>query len=468
MKRQINLYDKEAELLYQGNRIVPFIVLTGLFFIWGFIISMNDILIPYLKNVFDLSYFQAMLVQFSFFGSFFIGSLLYFSISVKYGDPISKIGYRNGMSIGLFIAGIGCFFFYPATVLHSYGLFLGVLFCLGFGICILQIAANPYAALLGKEETASSRLNLAQGVNSLGTVIGPLLGGYLIFEYFFKAASTDASSVKIPYLFFAGIFILLSIIVKATSFPEFHKSDSPEKGFGVFKYPQLVLGVVAIFTAVGAEVATGSLLINFFGMEHISGLNPSQASKFMAFYWGGLMVGRLLGAVFFSGIKTLSKFLLMVTIITTALGVIAYSHGTRITMIYALLIFINLLAFKLGKSIPGKTIGVFSFIIIILLIIALLTNGQIAMWCVIGIGLFASIMWSNIFTLAIRGLGNYTSQGSSLLIMAILGAALVPPIQGLVADSYGIQNSFVVIIFCHLYVSWYGFSGHKRLKINKI
>ena len=176
------------------------------------------------------------------------------------------------------------------------------------------------------------------------------------------------------------------------------------------------------------------------------------------------MVGRLLGSVFLSRIKMLSKALLMIGIVVIALGVIAYSHGSRITMIYAILILINLLAFRLGKSIPGKTIGVFSLIIIILLIFALFTRGQMAMWCVIGIGLFASIMWSNIFTLAIRGLGNYTSQGSSLLIMAILGAALIPPIQGLVADAYGLQNSFVVIMCCHLYVSWYGFSGYKRMK----
>lgn len=457
--------ETKTEIQIKRNRNFSFAVLTGLFFIWGFIISMNDILIPYLKSVFELSYFKALLIQFSFFGSFFIGSLLYFILSVKKGDPISKIGYRNGMSIGLFVAGLGCLLFYPATVFHSYMFFLGALFCLGLGITILQIAANPYAALLGKEETASSRLNLAQGVNSLGTVIGPLFGGYLIFEYFFNGSDLEASSVKIPYLFFAGIFILLSVIVKATPFPEFHKKDSPEKGLGVFKYPQLVFGVVAIFMAVGAEVATGSLLINFFGLDYIAGLTPYQASKYVAFYWGGLMIGRLLGAVSFSGIKTVTKTLLMSAIIIIALSVIAYSDGTRITAIYAFLIFLNLLAFRLGKSLPGKTVGVFSLIIILLLLFSFFTKGQIAMWSVIGIGLFASIMWSNIFTLAIRGLGNYTSQGSSLLIMAVLGAALVPPIQGLVADIFGLQNSFVVIICCHLYVSWYGFLGHKRMKI---
>ena len=453
-----------TETQINRNRKISFVILTGLFFIWGFIISMNDILIPYLKSVFELSYFKALLIQFSFFGSFFIGSLLYFMYAIKNGDPISKIGYRNGMSIGLLGAALGSFLFYPATVFHSYVFFLGALFCLGLGITLLQIAANPYASLLGKEDTASSRLNLAQGVNSLGTVIGPLLGGYLIFEYFFNGSHIDASSVKIPYLFFGGIFVLLAVIVKFTPFPEFYKKDSPEKGFGVFKYPQLVMGVVAIFMAVGAEVATGSLLINFFGLKYISGLTPYEASKFVAFYWGGLMIGRLLGAVSFSGIKSTTKILLMAAIIIVALGVIAYSHGTRITEIYAFLMFINLLAFRLGKSLPGKTVGVFSLAIIILLAFAFFTKGQLAMWSVIGIGLFASIMWSNIFTLAIRGLGKYTSQGSSLLIMAILGAALIPPIQGLVADRFGVQQSFIVILACHLFVSWYGFKGSKMLK----
>jgi FHS family L-fucose permease-like MFS transporter len=447
-------------------RVLSFVVLTGLFFIWGFIISMNDILIPYLKGVFKLNFFEAMLVQFSFFGSFFIGSLFYFIFSVKIGDPISRIGYRNGMAIGLLGAGVGCFLFYPATVFHSYGFFLGALFCLGLGITLLQIAANPYAALLGKEEGASSRLNLAQGVNSLGTVIGPLLGGYLIFEYFFKPGSTDAGAVKIPYLIFAGIFILLSIMVRRTPFPEFHKKDSPEKGLGVFRYPQLMLGVIAIFMAVGAEVATGSLLINFFGLEHIAGLNPSQASKFVAFYWGGVMIGRLLASIIYSGIQRVKKAVLISLIVLLSLGIIAYFYGPHITEIYAFLMLLNLIAFKVGQSLPARTIGVFSLSIITLLVIAFFTSGEIAMWSVIGVGLFDSIMWSNIFTLAIRKLGNYTSQGSSLLIMAILGAALIPPLQGLLADNFGLQDSFVLIIACQIFVSWYGFKGSKRIRIN--
>ncbi len=448
----------------QFNRRLSFIVLVGLFFIWGFIISMNDILIPYLKMIFKLSYFEAMLIQFSFFGSFFLGSLFYFIFSVKIGDPISRIGYRNSMSIGLFIAGLGCLLFYPSNVLHSYGFFLGALFCLGFGITILQIAANPYAVLLGGEETASARLNLAQGVNSLGTVIGPLLGGYLIFEYFFKAENTNASAVQIPYLIFAGVFIIMAMVVKITPFPEFHKKDPPNKGYDVFKYPQLVLGVLAIFMAVGAEVATGSLLINFFGLRDIAGLNPTQASKFVAFYWGGLMIGRFLGATSFSGMKGFQKNFLKAAIILIALVVIAFTYGLRITSISALFMLLSLGAFKIGRSLPGRTIGVFSLNILILLLIAFFTRGQIAMWCVIGIGLFASIMWSNIFALSLRGLGNFASQGSSLLIMAILGAALVPPIQGLIADTFGLQKSLIVIMGCHLFVSWYGFIGSKRMK----
>jgi FHS family L-fucose permease-like MFS transporter len=464
MNERLRKSAKSGKPAVPGNRKLSFVVLTGVFFIWGFIISMNDILIPYLKAVFELSYFQSMLVQFSFFGSFFIGSLIYFFLSVRYGDPISLIGYRNGMSLGLFIAGIGCFCFYPATVFHSYGLFLGALFCLGFGICFLQIAANPYVALLGKPQTASSRLNLAQGVNSLGTIIGPLLGGFLIFEYFFHPENTQAGAVKIPYLFFALVFILVSAAVKMTPFPEFHKKDPPDKGLGVFKYPQIILGVTALFLAVGAEVAIGSMLINFFGLEHIAGLNPSQASKYVAFYWGGLMVGRLCGAVSFSEMGSGKKLLFISGIFIIALSVISYTYDFRVAGIYAIFILLNLIAFKLGKSLPGKTVGIFSLNMIVLMLIAAFTEGQTAMWCVIGVGLFASIMWSNIFTLGIRGLGNYTSQGSSLLIMAILGAALIPPLQGLTADYFGIQRSFFVIIACHVFVAWYGFKGHQYVK----
>jgi FHS family L-fucose permease-like MFS transporter len=364
----------------------------------------------------------------------------------------------------VFMAGIGCTLFYPAAAFQSYGFFLGALFCLGLGVTLLQIAANPYAALLGSEETASSRLNLAQGVNSLGTVIGPLLGGYLIFRFFFDPADTSAS-VQIPYLVFASVFILLAILVYITPFPEYHRSDPPEKGLGVFRYPQLVIGAMAIFMSVGAEVATGSLLIDFFKLPEIAGLNNADASVYVSFFWGGLMTGRLLGAVLFSDAKSKSKILLVTLVIASALLVIFMVKGARITGIFAFLMFVNLIAFRLGRSLPGRTTGIFSLHIIALLIIAFFTRGQVAMWSVIGVGLFASIMWSNIFTMAIRGLGKYTSQGSSLLIMAILGAALIPPIQGLVADSFGVQNSFVVILACHLFVCWYGFKGSNKLKV---
>jgi FHS family L-fucose permease-like MFS transporter len=354
--------------------------------------------------------------------------------------------------------------FYPAATFHSYGFFLGALFCLGLGITFLQIAANPYAALLGDEQSASSRLNLAQGVNSLGTVIGPLFGGFLIFKYFFNSQSSTADSVQIPYLVFAGAFILLALIVHLTPFPEFHRSEAPGKGLGIFNYPQIWIGVIALFASIGAEVATGSLLINFFKLDEIAGLTDFEASKFVAFYWGGLMIGRLLGAISFSNISSRNKGLLSVSIALIALLVMYFSSGLFIAGISAALILLNLLAFRLGRSLPGKTTGIFSLHIIALLIIAFFTTGQAAMWSIIGIGLFASIMWSNIFTLAIRGLGKYTSQGSSLLIMAILGAALVPPLQGLVADHWGIQRSFVVILICHTFVAWYGFYGSKKIK----
>jgi FHS family L-fucose permease-like MFS transporter len=447
------------------RRRISFGVLTGLFFIWGFIISMNNILIPYFKGIFELSYFQAMLVQFAFFGSFFIGSLGYFVLSVRIGDPIAKIGYRNGMCIGLIVAAAGCLLFYPAATFQNYGFFLGALFCLGLGVTFLQIAANPYAALLGSEETASSRLNLAQGINSLGTIIGPLLGGFLIFGYFFDPLSAGADSVQTPYILFSGVFLLLALLVRMTPFPEFHRSETPEKGFGLFRFPQILLGVAAIFMSIGTEVTTGSILINYLGLDNIAGLNESEASKYVAFYWGGLMIGRLTGAALFSGTSAKNKAYLISAVVAAAIVVVVLSDGIRITGIFGSLIAANLLAFYLGRFLPGRTLGVFALAIIALLGVAFLSSGQIAVWSVIGVGLFISISWSNIFTLSIRGVGKYTTQASSLLIMAILGAALIPPLQGLAADHFGIQNSLLVILATQIYIVWYGFWGCNKVKI---
>ncbi|UZR94010.1 sugar MFS transporter [Chondrinema litorale] len=462
----------------QTNYTRALIVLTLLFFLWGFLTCMNDILIPYLKNVFQLNFFQAMLVQFAFFLAYFIGSLIYFIISASSGDPISKIGYKNGIIAGLIISGISCALFYPAAEFKVYGFFLGALFFLGIGFTILQIAANPYVSILGSEDTASSRLNLSQGFNSFGTTIAPLIGGYLVFQYFAVDGEVTEDSVKIPYLIFSSVFFFAAVLIKMTNLPTFSSEENIESGAGALKYPHLLLGMFAIFFYVGGEVAIGSSLINFFELENILGLEPTKADVFLSFYWGGSMIGRFLGSISLSkSAMGPKKFGLMVLVAIAAFLVIyggayiKYSQsGETLSFMevapFLLIMAVNLVAFLAGKSIASRTLAIFAFINIILLAITLLSGGALAFWAVIGIGLFNSIMWSNIFTLAIEGLGKYKSQGSSLLVMAILGGALIPPIQGAIADSVGLQLSFFVPVICYIYLAYYGLAGYKAGKSN--
>ncbi len=442
---------------------IPLITLTSLFFMWGFLTCMNDILIPYLKGVFDLKYWQAMLVQFAFFGAYFIGSLLYFIFSIRVGDPINKIGYKNGIIIGLSISAVGCLLFYPAAQFLSYGFFLSALFVLGLGFTVLQIAANPYVSILGDENSASSRLNLAQAFNSLGTTIAPILGGYLIFEFFFENTE-GADAVKTPYLIFAMMFILLAILISKVKLPRFTNKDAIAKSAGALRYPNLTMGIVAIFMYVGGEVAIGSFLINFIGLEEIAGLDEVVAKNYLAYYWGGAMIGRFSGALSLSNLKPAKKYVSMILLSLGSYAIIfaisGFSFST--TLPYIGLMLVNFFAFSFGRSFAGRTLGIFSIICITLLIGTIISSGYLAMWLIIGVGLFNSIMWPNIFTLAISGLGKYTSQGSSLLVMAILGGALIPVIQGFVADYVGVQTSFVVPLICYIYILYYGFIGSKK------
>ncbi len=440
-----------------------FVSLIFLFFMWGFMTVLNDILIPYLKQAFDLNHVQAMLIQFAFFGAYFIGSALYFVISVSTGDPINRIGYKRGLVSGLLLSAVGAVLFYPAAQFHVYGFFLSALFVMGLGFTLLQIAANPYVAILGNEKSASARLNLAQGFNSLGTTIGPLIGGYLIFTFFKDAQGSDA--VKIPYLVFSLIFLLLALFIFKMPLPRFTSHAQVEKGWGVLRYRQLTFGMVAIFMYVGGEVCIGSMMINFLELPKIAGLTAVTASTYVAFYWGGQMIGRFLGAVSLSSMKSKSlKYLLMAAIPLLSFFIIGVISGFGHATIYGLFLAINFIAFLFGKSIPQRTLYLFAFINIVLLIIALLNGGAVAMWSVIGIGLFNSIMWSNIFTLAIAGLGKHTSQGSSLLVMMILGGAILPVIMGAVADKYGVHASYIVPVFSYLYIAFYGLNGYKPAK----
>lgn len=405
-------------------------VLTSLFFMWGFITCLNDILIPHLKAVFTLNYTQVMLIQFSFFTAYAI-------ISLPSGILVEKIGYKNGIVIGLITTGIGSLLFYPAAGYQSFIMFLGALFILASGITLLQVAANPYVAILGKPETASSRLNLTQAFNSLGTTVAPLFGSLLILSVAVKTAEeiksmtpneltqyqlTQASAVQTPYLLIAAVLFVIAAVFAVIKLPKIEASDvASSDGNGSYdhhhdsawKYRHLVLGAVAIFVYVGGEVSIGSFLVNYLGQPFIAGLKEADAGRFVSFYWGGAMVGRFIG----SGIQRKIK--------------------------------------------PNLMLAFNAFVAGALVIVSMLTNGQVAMWSILAVGLFNSIMFPTIFTLAINGLGKHTGQGSGILCTAIVGGAILPVIQGYFADTIGIHHAFFIPVLCYLYIAYYGLKGYK-------
>ena len=411
------------------NYTFPLIVLTSLFFMWGFITSLNDILIPHLKAVFTLNYTEAMLVQFVFFAAYFV-------VSVPSGWIVKKIGYKSGIIVGLVTAGVGTLLFYPAASERVYGLFLFAFFILASGITLLQVAANPYVAILGKPETSSSRLNLTQAFNSLGTTLGPYLGALLILSVAVHSAAeiaemnpaqleiykaAEASSVQVPYLVLAAALFLLAALFAMFKLPQIQNEtggteDTKSEGFdelhtSAWGYKHLVLGAIAIFVYVGGEVAIGSFLVNFLGESNIAGMAESEAGKYVAFYWGGAMVGRFIGAA------------------------------------------------VLRKLNPGKVLSFNAIVAGILVLITMFTSGYVAMWSILLVGLFNSIMFPTIFTLAVKGLGKHTSQGSGILCMAIVGGAIIPLLQGALADSIGIQMAFILPGLCYIFIAHYGIKG---------
>jgi FHS family L-fucose permease-like MFS transporter len=453
-------------------------MMTVLFFMWGFMTVFNDILIPKFKEAFTLDYFRAMLVQFAFFGAYFIGSLIYYVISMISGDPINRIGYKNGVVIGLLIAAAGSALFWPAATLLSYPLFLAGLFIVGLGFAMLQIAANPYVTILGPERTASSRLNLAQAFNSVGTTIGPLIGGYLIFQYFAKTGVHGADSVKVPYLAFCIVFVMLAAVFYGIHLPHVGEGRI-ERGVGALKHPHVQLGVLAIFMYVGGEVSIGSTIISFLGQPGVAGLSTVEASKYVSLFWGGMLIGRFMGAVELSEMKKLNKQLFMMGIPILGFGLLLVSRswdsdhhqfdfagGWNIVKNYLPLLALCWVLFQFGKALAGRTLLIFGATIVALLAVSMIEGGKLAMWCIVGIGLFTSIGWPNIFSLALDGMGAYKSQVSSLLVMAVLGGALLPPLQGYIADRGGLQISYVVPLMAYAYVAFYGWMGHRIGKKN--
>lgn len=382
-------------------------LLTSLFFMWGFLTCMNDILIPHLKGLFNLTFTQAMLVQFTFFGAYFL-------MSLPAGRIISKIGYKSGIVLGLSIAGLGALLFYPAASFLSYGFFLFAFFVLASGIVILQVAANPFVAELGSPETASSRLNLTQGFNSLGTTVAPMFGAYLILDNNSDDLISQASAVQMPYIGLAVALGLIALVFAFVKLPKIIDAEEQKAEGSAWNHSHLVLGALAIFMYVGAEVSIGSALVSYLGSDGLNLFGEAQAAGYVSIFWGGAMVGRFIGS--------------------------AIMH----------------------KVSSNKLLAFNAIMVVVLVLISMMTEGYIALWSIVLVGLFNSIMFPTIFTLAIDGLGQHTSQGSGILCLAIVGGAIVPLLMGVLADNFGLQNSFIITILCYAYVFYYAVKGFKH------
>ncbi len=395
------------------------ISLMILFFMMGFITCLNDNLTPFFKNAFALDYAAAARIQFFFFSAYLL-------LSVPAGRIIHYTSYKTCMIIGFAVASVGCLLFLPAAQSHSYPLFLFAIFILACGITLLQVAANPYISILGKPETASSRLTLTQAFNSLATFIAPLFGTEIILSKMIKPVEgvpltteqleMNLQAVQTPYIGLAIALMSIAGIVAVLKLPIIKPQDNPNQQQApksLFAHSHLVFGIVAIFCYVGAEVTIGNFLINYIGEPYIMDLSEYQAGNYLAYYWGGAMIGRFAGAL------------------------------------------------ALKELAPHKVLAFNALVAVVLIIISILVAGELGMWTMLAVGLFNSIMFPTIFTLAIKNLGSLTNRGTEFLSMAIFGGAVVPLVQGLLADAVGLQYAFLLPAACYVYIAWFGWKGYE-------
>ncbi len=381
-------------------------MITSLFFLFGFITCLNDILVPHLKQLFTLSYTQAILIQFAFFSSYFV-------VSIPASKFCENYGYQRGLFTGLGITAVGAFGFLGSAHFSSFQLFLCSFFVLAAGITLIQVAANPYVTLLGPSSTASARLTIVQAFNSLGTTVAPLIGSYLILS------NQSVNSVEAPYIVIGFALVALAIFIALVKLPSFKSQASEDAPWSeLFANKRLVMGMMGIFTYVGAEVAIGSFLINYLGSAHVMALTPEVAGRYVAFYWGGAMVGRFLGTPL------------------------------------------------LAKYRPASVLQLFATGTMIMTALSVFGTGEFAMWTILSVGLFNSIMFPTIFSQSIEGLKRGTEKASGLLCMSIVGGAIVPLIQGMMADRIELRYSFILPIVCYAYI-WM-FAGYLRSKTSPI
>ena len=452
-----------------------FIPLVTVFFFWGFVAASNDILIPVFKEAFDLTQGQSQLVSVAFYVAYTVGSIIYMIISyVTKGDLINRIGYKNSLALGLIISALGTLLFYPAANSGSFELMLSGLFIVGLGFSLQQTVANPLAIALGPITTGSQRLTLAGGVNNLGTTIGPLIVSFAIFGSATSSNTTlDIESVKIPYLILGAAFLLVAVFLKFSSLPdkpeavvESDDSISNDRGHAL-KYPPLILGMIAIFVYVGVEVSTASNLPAY--MEKDLGFLTKDIAPYISLYWASLMIGRWTGAVeAFTDKMDLQKILRFIAPYL-AFGVFLLvnaiaKHDLTPFYVYALIILVLIGADMASKGNPARMLLIFSGLGILALLIGMATTGMTSVYAFTSVGLFCSTLWPCIFTLAVSGLGKNTSQGSSFLIMMIMGGGIVSWLQGVVADETTIHASYIIGVLCFAYLAFYAWKVKGILK----
>lgn len=387
---------------------VPLALVVALYFGIGFITAMNDVLVPHFKDLFHLSNVRALLVQFAFFGAYFL-------LSLPSGRIVSRIGYKAGIVVALAVMGLGLLLFLPASYLITYPLFLFALFVVGCGLALLQVAINPYVGALGSPETAASRLNLAGFFNSLAGTLAPHVGNLFIFVAAGAGTAALARSVRMPYATLAALAFLMAVLTRVVHLPTVlpENVEGSATLSGAWQFRHLRFGVLAIFMYVGAEVAIGSLLINYLGQPSMGGMSHHQAAYYVSLYWGGAMIGRLAGFFVLQRVRQ-----------APALTFVAVLATLSIT-------------------------------------VAVLAHGPLALWALVSCGLFNSVMWPCIFPMSLEGLGRYTSRASGLLVTMVVGGAIIPELQGLLADRFGYQRSFLVVLVCYIYILFFALRGHR-------
>jgi FHS family L-fucose permease-like MFS transporter len=443
-----------------------FIPLVTVFFFWGFVAASNDILIPVFKKAFDLTQGESQLVSVAFYVAYTVGSIIYMIISyLTKGDLINRMGYKNALALGLVISALGTLLFYPAANTGSFPLMLSGLFIVALGFSLQQTVANPLAIALGPITTASQRLTLAGGINNLGTTIGPLIVSFAIFGSVTSGNSEmSIESVKVPYLVLGAAFLLVAILLKFSSLPDKpqvvveSESDKNSSRSSALKYPQLILGMIAIFVYVGVEVSTASNLPAY--MENNLGFKTQDIAPFISLYWASLMIGRWTGAVeAFTNDMNLQKILRFVApylAFGVFLGVNKFmNHDLTPFYVYGLIILVLIIADMASKGNPARMLFIFSVLGIVALLTGMATDGMVSVYAFTSVGLFCSTLWPCIFTLAISGLGKHTSQGSSFLIMMVMGGGIVSWLQGAVSDATNIHFSYIVGVVCFAYLVFY-------------